>query len=117
MSGSYFEPHLSTALHKIVMKPGLMPTSDLELAMVNWGGGDGETLAPLMPLFVQWRGSWLLQGSLDVLFSTYFISLDFSGQNKALTLRLPHKHATVCSYLLYSSDPLCEEARAGSVSQ
>lgn len=34
-SGSSFEPHLSTALHKIVMKPGLMPTSDLELAMVT----------------------------------------------------------------------------------
>lgn len=33
-SGSYFEPHLSAALHKVVMKPGLMPTSDLELARV-----------------------------------------------------------------------------------
>lgn len=31
-SGSYFEPHLSAALHKVLMKP----TSDLEFVRVMW---------------------------------------------------------------------------------
>lgn len=71
------------------MKPGLMPTSDLELAGVI---GVGEILVPLMPLSVQWRGSQLPQGSLDVLLFYILYFSYFSGRTEPLTLKLPHKH-------------------------
>lgn len=40
-SARYCEPHLSTALHKIVMRPDLVPTSDLEIdshGQLGWRG-------------------------------------------------------------------------------
>lgn len=71
-------------------------------------GLERETLAPLMLLVAQRRGSYPLQGFFRCPIF-YIILLTFQGRTEPLTLKLPHKHARAFPSVLCSSDPCAKK--------